>query len=75
MLFMLSFIQDWWVKIQKFVHEINPTVKFIVAGLLFIVGLYAFIKFIKPAGKSKVKFFPLLIAILFVTVGTLLLTI
>ena len=75
MLFMLSFIQDWWVAIQKFVHEINPTVKLVVAGIFFVVGLYAFIKFIKPAGKSKVKIFPLLIAILFVTVGTLLLTI
>ncbi|MBO4412930.1 MAG: hypothetical protein J5779_02845 [Clostridia bacterium] len=74
MLFLLSFIQDWWVKIQKFVHEINPTVKFVVAGVAFIVGLYALIKFFKPAGKGKVKLFPLIISILFIIVGILLLT-
>ena len=75
MIFLLSFIQDWWISIQKFIHEINPTLKIVISSLLFVVGLYAFIRFLKPVGKGKVKFFPFILFLLFVAVGVLLLTI
>ena len=74
MIFLLSFIQDWWISIQKFIHEINPTVKIVVSSALFIVALLTFIKFIKSASKGKMKLFPLIVFMLFFAVGVILLT-
>ena len=75
MIFLLSFIQDWWIKIQKFIHEIDLTTKIIVSGALFLISLYAIFKFIKPVGKKRIKFFPIILFVLSFSIAIILLTV
>lgn len=73
MLQLASFLNDWWLAISKFFHEMNQTVRFLLVGILIICGLMALIKTISKKEKFRVGF--IIFAIILVGLGILIATI
>ena len=68
MLFLGSFLNDWWDSISKFFKGLNTTITSLLIALLAIMCLFCIIRFLKPtfsADKGKFRIMPLVFAILF----------
>lgn len=76
MLQLASFINDWWLQITKFIHEMNQIVRFLIVGILIISGMFLVIKLLKKSkNDEKYKIGYLIFAIIFVALGILIATI
>ena len=76
MLQLASFINDWWLQITKFIHEMNQIVRFLIVGILLISGMFLVIKLLKKSkNDEKYKIGYLIFAIIFVALGILIATI
>ncbi len=68
MLFLGSFLNDWWDSISKFFKGLDTIVTSLIVALLAIMCLLCLIRFLKPtfsADKGKFRIMPLVFAILF----------
>lgn len=68
-------INDWWLEIQKFVHEMNQTVKFLLLSTFILLALLCLIRFLKPTfqvDKNKYKVMPIIGFVIFLGLACLL---
>ena len=54
MLQLASFIQNWWLSIQKFFHEMDIVLKCLIVGTLLMIALLGLVKLLKEKEKFKV---------------------
>lgn len=61
-------MRDWWNRMTLAIHNLNPTVKFVIVGVLALISLICLISFIKPAystDKHKVRIWLIIVGALF----------
>lgn len=72
--FLLS-VNDWWLEIQKFFHEMNQTVKFLLISTFILLSLLSLIRFLKPkfqVDKNKYRVMPIVGFVIFLGLACLL---
>lgn len=74
-IFLGSFVNDWWNEIRKFFHEMNSVVKILIITFLFLMSALLLIRCFKPmysADKNKSRVLPIIGSILFIALAALI---
>jgi len=70
-LFLGSFIdtlRDWWNRFTHAIHSMNPTVRFVIVGVLAMIALACLASFIRPSyatDRHKLRIWTLVFGVLF----------
>lgn len=78
MLKLASFLNDWWLAITKFIHEMNQTVRYLIVGALVICAMFSLIKVLKKEKfrtEEKYHIGFIILAIVLIGIAILLATI